>query len=73
MAQTLIYSKKVAAERINLSSRQLNRLIAAGDGPAVVQLSAGRVGIAEADLARWVRARRRVTAPRPAAEDATAA
>lgn len=49
-----------AAARSGIVKRTLERLIAAGDGPPVVQLTGRRVGILEADLAEWINNRRRL-------------
>ena len=48
-----------AAYRAGIVRRTLERQLADGTGPAVVQLSKRRVGILEADLERWLNSRRR--------------
>ena len=59
-----ILSFKQAAERAGIVRRSLERLIANGEGPSVVHISARRRGILEADLEKWLLSRRRV-APGP--------
>jgi predicted DNA-binding transcriptional regulator AlpA len=54
-----IYDMKTAAALCNLSLRQFQRLISLGEGPATIQLSARRVGLAEADKNEWLNSRRR--------------
>jgi excisionase family DNA binding protein len=54
-----LITRKQAAERAAISLRHLERLIAVGEGPAVIRLGGRRVGIAEADLAAWLNSRRR--------------
>jgi predicted DNA-binding transcriptional regulator AlpA len=61
-----IYNLKLAAARCGLSLRQLQRLLSVGEGPAVIQLSARRVGIAESDLEAWLTSRRRPVPARAA-------
>ena len=55
-----IQSLRETANRSNLSLRQLQRLIAVGEGPATIQLSKRRVGVAESDLEAWLNSRRRI-------------
>jgi predicted DNA-binding transcriptional regulator AlpA len=57
-----VYSYNQAAAITGLARRTLERLIALGEGPAIVQLSPRRRGILESDLISWLRKRRR-TAP----------
>jgi hypothetical protein len=45
-----------------LARRTLERLIALGEGPAIIELSPRRRGILESDLITWLHKRRR-TAP----------
>jgi predicted DNA-binding transcriptional regulator AlpA len=47
---------------LSLGLSQLQRLIAIGDGPAVISLSERRVGISDADREAWVGSRRRIAA-----------
>jgi predicted DNA-binding transcriptional regulator AlpA len=49
-----------AAARSGIVKRTLERLIVAGDGPPVVQLTGRRVGILESDLEAWINSRRRL-------------
>jgi predicted DNA-binding transcriptional regulator AlpA len=64
-----ILSFPEAASRSGLVRRTLERLVARGDGPTVVQLTGRRVGILEADLEAWINSRRRLP---PIAEEAKA-
>lgn len=48
-----------AASRAGFTRRTLERLIADGEGPALIKLSARRVGVLESDLTDWIMARRR--------------
>lgn len=48
-----------AAFRAGIVRRTLERMLAEGIGPAKVQVSKRRVGILEADLEKWLTARRR--------------
>jgi predicted DNA-binding transcriptional regulator AlpA len=57
---------KQASQRATISLRQLERLLACGEGPATIQLSKRRVGIAEADLDAWLLSRRRPAIARAA-------
>jgi predicted DNA-binding transcriptional regulator AlpA len=45
------------AEINSLGLRTAKRLIAAGDGPPILQLTSKRVGIRQSDAARWQAAR----------------
>jgi predicted DNA-binding transcriptional regulator AlpA len=49
-----------AAQRAGIVRRTLERLLAVGEGPATIQLSKRRVGIAENDLEAWLISRRRI-------------
>jgi predicted DNA-binding transcriptional regulator AlpA len=63
-----ILTKKEAAQRNRISLRLLERLIASGEGPPIIQLGARRVGIDEDDNDAWLRSRRRqVSLEKPAA------
>jgi predicted DNA-binding transcriptional regulator AlpA len=57
-----------AARRIGSTRRTLDREIAEGRGPVVVQVTKGKTAILEEDFAAWVRSRRRV-APTKANEE----
>jgi predicted DNA-binding transcriptional regulator AlpA len=57
MNRVLSYDE--AAGRAGFVRRTLERLIAVGDGPAVIELSARRRGILESDLEAWLLGRRR--------------
>jgi hypothetical protein len=54
-----VLSYAEAAGRAGIARRSLERLIAEGEGPAVVHISQRRRGIIEADLERWLLSRRR--------------
>jgi hypothetical protein len=54
-----VLSYNEAAERAGIVRRSLQRLIACGDGPAIVHVSIRRRGVIEADLERWLLSRRR--------------
>jgi predicted DNA-binding transcriptional regulator AlpA len=54
-----ILSLPETARRDGLSLRQLQRLIAEGEGPPVIQLSKRRVGVDEGDNDAWLGSRRR--------------
>ncbi len=47
-----------AARKAGVVRRTLERMLAAGTGPAKVQVSKRRVGILESDLERWLNSRR---------------
>ncbi len=53
-----LITRKEAAARAAISLRHLERLIACGEGPAVVRLGARRVAISETDFAAWIASRR---------------
>jgi hypothetical protein len=55
--QVLTYPE--AAARATLTRRSLERLIARGEGPAIIFNSPRRRGILESDLESWLAARRR--------------
>jgi hypothetical protein len=57
-----VYSYNQAAAITGLARRTLERLIALGEGPAIIELSPRRRGILETDLITWLQKRRR-TAP----------
>jgi predicted DNA-binding transcriptional regulator AlpA len=52
-----IKSKKQFAAQTNMSVRHLERLIACGEGPAVVRLGKRKRGIEEGDGDDWVKSR----------------
>jgi predicted DNA-binding transcriptional regulator AlpA len=54
-----VISYREAAERAGIVRRSLERLIAKGEGPAVVHISTRRRGILESDFERWLLSRRR--------------
>ena len=62
-----VLSLDQAAMRAGIVRRTLERLLSVGEGPATIQLSKRRVGIAEADLEAWLNSRRR---PAPGAKAA---
>ena len=55
--QVLSYDE--AAKKAGLVRRSLERLLARGEGPAVIHISIRRRGILESDLDIWVQSRRR--------------
>ncbi len=63
-----VYTYNQAAAITGLARRTLERLIALGKGPAIIELSPRRRGILESDLITWLHKRRRPAsseAPRP--------
>jgi predicted DNA-binding transcriptional regulator AlpA len=54
-----VISLDESAKRANIVRRSLERLIANGEGPAVVHISKRRRGILETDLEQWLLSRRR--------------
>jgi excisionase family DNA binding protein len=54
-----VLSYNEAARRTGIVRRSLERLIAKGEGPAVVHISRRRRGILETDLEAWLLSRRR--------------
>ena len=54
-----VYSYNEAAAIAGLARRTLERLIALGEGPAIIELSPRRRGILESDLISWLHKRRR--------------
>lgn len=64
--QVITYQE--AAERAGIVRRSLERLIAKGEGPAVVHVSQRRRGILEHDLESWLLARRHAPPGEAAAE-----
>ena len=55
-AANLVLSFRAACSETNLSMSTLRRLVKAGRGPRVVQLSERRVGIRRVDLEDWLSA-----------------
>ena len=55
--QVLNYDE--AAKKAGLVRRTLERLLAQGEGPAVIFISQRRRGILESDLEAWLKSRRR--------------
>ena len=55
-----VLSLDQAAQRAGIVRRTLERLLAVGEGPATIQLSKRRVGVAEDDLEAWLISRRRI-------------
>ncbi len=47
-----------AADRSGVTRRTLERLISLGEGPTLVRVSVGRVGVLESDLNDWIIAHR---------------
>jgi hypothetical protein len=54
-----IYSYDEVARLVGVARRTLERLIAVGDGPAIIELSPRRRGILESDLINWLHKHRR--------------
>jgi hypothetical protein len=54
--QVLSYDE--AAKKAGLVRRSLERLLARGEGPAVIHISIRRRGVLETDLNEWLLARR---------------
>ena len=54
-----ILSYDEAAKKAGLVRRSLERLLAQGEGPAVVHISVRRRGVLESDLNEWLLSRRR--------------
>ena len=55
----IVYAYDEAAAITGLARRTLERLIALGEGPAIIELSPRRRGILESDLISWLHKRRR--------------
>ena len=55
-----VMSRREAARRTNQSLRNLERLLARGEGPPIIHLSPRRIVIAEVDLSAGLASRRRV-------------
>ena len=54
-----VYTYTDAAAISRLARRTIERLIALGPGPAIIELSPRRRGILESDLVSWLHKRRR--------------
>ena len=69
-----VYSYDEVARLVGVARRTLERLIALGEGPAVIELSPRRRGILEKDLINWLHKHRRAASghcePRAAATPA---
>lgn len=63
-----VISYQEAAERAGIVRRSLERLIAHGEGPAVVHISERRRGILEHDLELWLLSRRHAAPGEKASE-----
>jgi len=61
-----VYSLDEVAAQTGVVRRTIDRMIAVGEGPAIIQLSTRRVGVLDTDLEAWLMSRRR-PAPGPAA------
>jgi predicted DNA-binding transcriptional regulator AlpA len=55
-----VYTYNQAAAITGVARRTLERLIAVGEGPAIIELSPRRRGVLESDLISWLHKRRRV-------------
>jgi hypothetical protein len=55
----VVYSYNEAAKLVGVARRTLERLIAVGQGPAIIELSPRRRGILESDLISWLHTHRR--------------
>jgi hypothetical protein len=55
----VVYSLNEAAAIARVARRTLERLIALGTGPAIIELSPRRRGILASDLQDWLQRRRR--------------
>jgi predicted DNA-binding transcriptional regulator AlpA len=55
----IVYTYDEAAAITGVARRTLERLIAVGKGPSVIELSSRRRGILETDLRVWLQLRRR--------------
>ena len=54
-----VISVRQAAEKVGLSVPTFRRVIAAGEGPPLIQLSTRRLGIRESDVTKWLDHRER--------------
>jgi hypothetical protein len=69
----VVYSYNEAAAIARVARRTLERMIALGEGPAIIELSPRRRGILESDLISWLHKHRRCASSRgePCAAGAT--
>jgi predicted DNA-binding transcriptional regulator AlpA len=61
-----VLSKQEVARRLGCSERNVDRLITAGEGPPLIQISPRRVGVLTSDFDAWLAARRRPQVERAA-------
>jgi predicted DNA-binding transcriptional regulator AlpA len=61
-----VLSKQEVARRLGCSERNVDRLITAGEGPPLIQISPRRVGVLTSDFDAWLTARRRPQVERAA-------
>jgi predicted DNA-binding transcriptional regulator AlpA len=54
-----VISLNEAASRAGFCRRSLDRLIAKGEGPSLIQISDRRKGVFESDLEAWLLSRRK--------------
>jgi hypothetical protein len=62
-----VLSYNEVAERADITRRSFERIVAAGEGPAIVHVSKCRVGVLDVDLDKWLLSRRHA-APGEASE-----
>lgn len=58
----IVISIDEVAKRMGVVRRTVERLIAEGEGPTVIRLSARRIGILESEFQRWLTSRQRPAA-----------
>ena len=58
-AQVRVLTLDEVARRAATTRRNIERLVAAGTGPAVVRISERKVGVLEQDFAKWLQSCRR--------------
>jgi hypothetical protein len=61
----VVYSLSEAAAIVGVARRTIERLVARGEGPAVIDLSPRRRGVLETDLRVWLQRRRRSPPAKP--------
>jgi excisionase family DNA binding protein len=49
-----VISIRQAAEKVGVSVPTFRRVIEAGEGPPVIQLSTRRLGVRESDVSKWL-------------------
>ena len=54
-----ILTMSEVAARLGCSRRTVERAISLGEGPALIRVSARRIGVSEPDFEAWVAGRRR--------------